>query len=296
MSRYGSLRFGIALVAPAASAPIADFVLASVTPALSEAEEKEITSFLEAAEQSPWFDDIPLDVARVRAASALRQASPGAAAPADATLEKLVQNGSELANAAVAEWITAFSPSPVQVYRTLAPRLGDAGPLQDPFKTAILGLATKWSSGQKADLLDAIAEEYVQGQVHDSVVRSTGLGEADADRVGDVVIRQYEAATNNDEREQVMGLWALLNPAPERVRSKLINRIYLPLLGEGKGAASIALGHFSLVRAAPSGSAQQRVKRAIRDAAEGQRDLSKRANRLLKEAGWVSKKRKWLPW
>lgn len=90
-----------------------------------------------------------------------------------------------------------------------------------------------------------------------------------------------------------MELWREVNPSPPQERRKLIDRVYIPLLGVGKTAAGIALTHFALVRDAPTQAAQDRVKKALGAAVRGDKDLERRAEKLLQDAGWISKKRRW---
>lgn len=284
------------LMAAAAPPTPAEYVLEAAPPALAAARAEAVESFAQATADSPWLDGLPREVARVRTACALHRTSPADnPPPTKETLEALVEDKSALADQGLSEWITVFRPPLPAVYQTLEPRLGDGQPLPGPLQAAISEVAPAWSPKVKADLLEAIAASYVAGEIEDSVVRATGLAEAEPVRAGQTLVQSYERASNNDERQRVIALWELVDPAPDRVRSNLIDRIFIPLLGEGKVATRIALARFSLVRHTPTKAAKERLKQAIRKAVAGDKELSKRADRLMKEAGWISKKRKFLP-
>lgn len=90
-----------------------------------------------------------------------------------------------------------------------------------------------------------------------------------------------------------MELWREVNPSPATERGKLIDRIYIPLLEGGKDATRIALSFFALVRDAAMQAAKDRVKKAIGAAVAGDKRLEKRAEKMLQDAGWLSKKRAW---
>ena len=142
-----------------------------------------------------------------------------------------------------------------------------------------------------ARLLDAIGPGFVKGELDDSVVEAAGLGDADADRATDALIVAYGVAGNKDERRAAMKLWQYVNSSPKEARSKLVNRIYLPLLKTGKGGAEVALAYFALVRDAPSQTARDKIKKALSDAAAGDETLAKRGSKVMQDAGWIPKKK-----
>jgi hypothetical protein len=276
--------------------PLSEHVLTSATKGLPVSPGEVIAGFLAAVESCAWLDATTREILRVRSACTLHRLSTRVEPPADEALAVLVANPNEGTDEALAEWIETFIPEPTRVFETLAPRLVDGQRPADVLREAIDKAAGNWSPAQKATLLRAVAEQYRDGDLHDSALRAAGIGDADPEEAAAVLVEAYESSTNNDQRGQVMALWSLVDPAPDRVRRILISKIYLPLLKEGKGATRIALDHFSLVRNAPSQAAQQRLKAAIRASAEGEAELARKADRLLRDAGWIASKRKWLWW
>lgn len=186
--------------------------------ALSAAGEEAVRSFLQAAEDSTWFDGIALHVVRVRSACALKSLSAADVAVPRESLDSLVADESAEATQALAEWVAAFSPSPVEVYPTMDSRIAAGQRLVDPLRRVVADAASTWSPDEKASLLEVIAEPYVEGQIDDSVVRAFALADAEPARAGKVIVSRYGAASNNDERERVMDLWNLVNPTPDSVR------------------------------------------------------------------------------
>jgi hypothetical protein len=76
-----------------------------------------------------------------------------------------------------------------------------------------------------------------------------------------------------------------------RCRRTLIDRVYEPLLHQGKGAAKIALDHFAVVRTPPSKAARNRIRAAITNAVKGDKALERRAKELQQDAGWIRRGR-----
>lgn len=281
--------------ASATPQPLSQYVLEHATVALQGAEVDAATEFLEAVEESGWIDATTQEILRVRCALAQRaHIGKEALSPKDETLETLLAAGEEEADRAVGEWLTGFEPGPLEAVRILAPRIADGARLGPPLRTAVEQAALQWTPKQKADLLAELAPRFVSGDIDESTIRAVALSDADAARATDILIERYEAATNKSERTAVMRLWDEVNPAPDHLRRRLITDIYIPLVELGKGGANIALTHFDLVRQPPSQALQDRVKKAIRAVAEGDKNLSKRAEKRLQDAGWVSKKRRWL--
>jgi len=275
---------------------LSEHVLTSAAWALPQVAADAVAWFSAAVEACPWLEAVTREILRVQSACALRRLSAGSGPPANESLSVLVANPSAATNDALAEWITTFVPKPTSVFETLAPQLADGRNPAGALRKALVEASRAWSPADKAALLRSVAEQYRDGELHDSTLRAAGVGEAEPDEAGAVLIATYESCKNNDQRRRVMVLWSLVDPAPDRVRRVLINRIYLPLLKEGKGATRIALDHFPLVRHAASQTAQQQLKAAIRAAADGEGDLAKRAEGLMRDADWITSKRKWLHW
>jgi len=273
---------------------MSEYVLRSAPAALLNAGEDDVTAFVDAAEESTWLDATTLEILRVRSALAQRRLLGDAATPPpESTLQALLAAEEDAADEAVAAWITGFEPEPLSLFELLEPRTRDQERLPSRLENAVNQTSTKWTPIQKAELFKVFAPALLRGELDMSVISAVSLSDADPERASDTLIEAFESVGNNDERRAVMDLWRAVNPAPENVRRRLIDRIYIPLLATGKGGAGLALTYFDLVRDAPYQNTMSRVKKAISTAVDGDRDLEKRAEKRLQDAGWISKKRRW---
>jgi hypothetical protein len=271
-----------------------EYVLAQAETPLASAQEDAVASFLEAAEESPWLDATALEILRVRCALARRRlVGAKAAPPQKATLMALVDAENEEGDEALAAWITNFAPEATIVFELLAPRIRDGARLPARLTRATQAASGTWTPRQKADLLATFVGPFLDGQLDESIIAAASLGDADADGATETLVAAYQAASNNEQRRAVMELWREVNPSPATMRRKLIDSIYIPLLEGGKDATRIALSFFALVRDAPTQAARDRIKRAVRAAVAGDKTLEKRAEKMLRDAGWISKKRVW---
>jgi hypothetical protein len=269
-----------------------EFVLGQMVRPFKEVRDASaVRDFAKAAENSAWLDEIDLQITRAWTACALQSLEPGTEPPLEqTTLEALVAAESEQTDDALAQWLISFQPAPGDAYVTLRPRVAGKRRLKDPLLTAVGEVATSWSPEDRAGLLAEMAPSYIKGQLADATVRAFELPGAEAAQAATILVENYKLASNEGRRRRMLALWELIRPATDSARRKLIERIYLPLLAEGKGAARIALRYFDLVRNLPPRVAQDRVRKAIQTAAAGDSELSKRADRLLQEAGWVKKR------
>lgn len=277
--------------APGDSDPIemSDYVLRNTIRPPGIARDDVVASFAQAAEESPWLTTVAHEVIRVRlAVAALRFPQHESVPIAESTTKALLADGSAAANGAIADWLRELQPEPMVVCRLLESRVRSGRPLDEPIRSALESASGGWSPGAKADILEKIGKEYVQGKVNDSVIKTFGLSDADPRRTGEVLVQCFEDSPSNLERERTVALWGLLSPIPDDVARTLINRIYLPLLSLGKGAVKIALSNFELVRHHPNKALKKKIKSAIIAGARGDQYLDKRAGRVLERAGWAT--------
>lgn len=276
--------------------PMAEHVLQATPRALGAATEAAIARFATAVDACGWLPPPAPEILGVEIACARRTRSVDAAAPAAAMLQALVTDASAAAFAALGQWIDVFEPEPLALYRLLAPHLHGGRALPNALSKPVQAAAAEWLPEQKADILQNVAAAYTEGLIHDTVIRGFGLPGADADRASATLVDAYQATSNNDQRGRLLDLWQIVSPAGTKAERLLVDQIFLPLLKEGKGATRIALDHFSLVQNVSTNAARERLKSGFKTAASAGDDLAKRAEWLLKNAGWISGKRKWLPW
>jgi hypothetical protein len=268
------------------------FVLKQMVRPLQEVSDSDVArAFAQSAEDSSWSQDFFLEVARTRAACVLKRLEPATArAVKQQTLTALVDNASPDTDAALAEWLDCFRPEPVQMYRALRSRFVSGAKLAEPLRGSVRQLASSWSPEEKTALLQRVSPDYLAESVVDTVLADLELAGADPDGATTALVDAYASAGNNDEREQVMKLWQVVQPVDDRALTKLISRIYIPLVREGKGAAKIALRFFGLVSSPPTENAKERIKRELNKAAQGDEGLKMQVTNRLEGAGWIEKR------
>jgi hypothetical protein len=288
------------LAAPQAASwpePMAEHVFGAIRRALASGSEEAFARFASAGDVSPWLAPPAPAILRVEVACAHRVRSRDAEPPSDDTLRTLIADESTLAAvSALGQWIDVFEPEPRALYRLLLPRWQGGRAMPKELGNRIQQASEQWSPEQKSEVLQDAAAAYTDGQVHDSVIRGFGLSGADPDRASAILVRAYQATSNNEHRSRLLDLWQIVSPAGAKAERLLVDKVFVPMLKQGKGATRIALDHFSLVQNIPTNAARERLKRGFKGGASGAGDLAKRAERLLKKAGWISGKRKWLPW
>src|SRR5205814_4600242 len=112
----------------------------------------------------------------------LRRHDPNVDPPTGATLSALTADVSTPALVALASWVEAFEPEPLELFGVLRPAWQEGQKLPDALRNAVSSRALGWSPEEKANLLDSITPSYTEGEVHDSVVRAAGLAEAGSER------------------------------------------------------------------------------------------------------------------
>lgn len=277
-------------VAAPASSPVQQFVIAQATRALATT--NAVDEFESALVES-WIDEPTRLLLRARVAvcrERLGQTSRDGFGAAE--LLSLKEQGTPEALSAVADWMQSYQPDPRTILLLVEPELA-AGEMLDPtVRSAVEAVVDRWSPEEKAEVFETLAPRYYTDGIGDQVLRLTQVQEADAGRVVEVLQTLFDSSGNNEQRERVLQLWAIARPAPERAQRTLGDRIFIPLLDKGKDAIRIALANFDLVQHA-SGSPRERLKRALKEATQGDSELGKRADRKMRDAGWLKQKKKW---
>jgi hypothetical protein len=159
-------------------------------------------------------------------------------------------------------------------------------------RDAVGEVADGWSADEKAMLFERLAPLHHTGEAGNTLLRLCHAQEADSARVAAVLLRLFEESGNNDARERVLQLWAIARPAAAPTQRTLADKIYIPLLGKGKDAIRLALTHFDLVQHM-TGNPRDRIKQALQEATRDDSELGKRADKRMREAGWIKRKKPW---
>ncbi|HEY3542956.1 MAG TPA: hypothetical protein VGK79_10475 [Gaiellaceae bacterium] len=90
----------------------------------------------------------------------------------------------------------------------------------------------------------------------------------------------------------MLQLWSTARPPAAAAQRLLADKVFIFLLGKGKDAVRLALTHFDLVQHM-TGNSRDRIKKALQDATRDDPDLGKRADKRMRDAGWIKKKKPW---
>jgi KAP family P-loop domain len=266
------------------------YVIAACNLALPTATAGDSESVITAATNSPWLDGNYKNLIALYGRAVQRTTDENIEVPVtDEQVIAILDLGVDAAPS-IASWLRAFKPSPNRMQAILGPwssRQSLSATLQDSIKQIVAG----WDDVKRRQLaLDATAA-FVHGEIGPSFMQSICLDELDPSVLAEGLADLFDSSANNVERERVMQLWRLIGPDNSNARRMLIDRVYIPLLRQGKGAVKIALDHFDLVRVPPYAATKDRVRAAINDGVRDDDTLKRRANGLLREANWTRRRR-----
>jgi hypothetical protein len=262
------------------------YVFASINLTFAAASATDIEATIEAVRGSTWLVQAHKDVL-VTYGLALQRTLGGEVTESVAVedLAPLLAIGRDAEPAFVA-WIRAFKPAPDSI-RQVFGDFSRERELASSVQAAIGSLAAGWTEDERRQLFKESAQGFVADQFGLALLTSTGLEDIDPSFAASELSRIFDDTNNNSERERVMQVWRRMNLTGDGARRILVDRIYIPLVRQGRGAAKIALDYFDLVQTAPSAAAQKRIRVAINDEVKGDDALKRRANQLLRDAGWI---------
>jgi hypothetical protein len=296
-ARVGSLVLAdleatVAAAVPAPYAPaVATYIEGEATRALREADS--LSEFGVAVNSSSWLAEPNKLILRARFAIAeARLALETSDNLSGEALVALKEQGTPEAFAALADWLRAFTPAPEVIVNLFDAENRSRTAIDASLRDAIGDVADSWRAGDKATLFESLAPLYHSGDTGDALLRLCHPQESDAGRVATVLQTLFEASSKNDERERVLQLWGLARPATTTAQRLLADKIYIPLVGKGKDAIRLALTHFDLVQHM-TGNPRDRIKQALQEATKDDADLGKRADKRMRDAGWIKRKKPW---
>ncbi|HET8893027.1 MAG TPA: P-loop NTPase fold protein [Gaiellaceae bacterium] len=279
-------------VVPAPYAPaVGTYVVGEATRALRDADE--LGDLAEAIGTSPWLDESNKLILRARLAIAeTRLGLETSDNLAGEELIELKNQGTAEGFAALGDWLRTFKPDPEVIIDLFETETRSRTAINAAVRAAVGEVADSWNAGEKAALFERLAPLYHSGEAGDALLRVGHAQEADATRVAAVLQQLFEASGNNDERERVLQLWSTARPPAATAQRLLADKVFIPLLGKGKDAIRLALSHFDLVQHM-TGAPRDRIKKALQDATRNDPDFGKRADKRMRDAGWIKQKKPW---
>jgi hypothetical protein len=263
---------------------------AAVSQGAVDADEEERSATIEALEASPWAAAHPPVVENLTlvlaAAKRLRVSGedPPYAAERIAELSREHRGSFE---AGLAAWLAHFRPAPADAAKALSPVLG--GRLGERLGTALTNYRRRLDRAGRLALLRPSIEVGGRRHLSKAMLRGLGIEEADPEAVAAMIVEAYDKATNNAERERVVGIWEAMAPVDSAARRELIRGVFLRLLGENHGAYDIARRHLALCADPPHGTKGELVEALGKAAPDKQR--GKKMEARMKQVGLPPRRR-----
>jgi len=285
-----SASLGQPITLDAGTERLPSYVLAAVNLAMGMATVTDAESTITAATNSPWLEESYKNLVVLYGRAVQRGHGEDIAGPlTEDQLAALMVVGPNAVPALVA-WVRAYKPPADLVRRVFGP-FSSQQDLDPGLQEGIRALVAEWDGDTKRQSFSIATSEFVRGEVGSSFVQAAQSDEIEPGLIAGQLSDLFDNAANNVERERLMQLWRLVRPEASTARRTLIDRVYIPLLRQGKGAAKIALDHFDLVRTPPSTATKDRIRAAISDGVRDDDALKRRANELLRDAGWTRRRR-----
>ena len=266
------------------------YVVSGVNLAIEQAVATDVEATVSAAAASPWLVPPYKNLITLYGRAVQRVTDEAVAVPLEAAEIAALLSIGIPAEPAISAWIRFFRPAPEvvgEVFRQYSTQRDLAQSLRD----AIRALAGDWTEDQRRSYFGDLAGAFVSGEAGLSLVSAAGFDAIQPTFMAAELARLFDDANNNTDRERVVQLWSTVGPTANDARRTLIDRVYIPLLRQGKGAAKIALDYFDLVRDPPSTATRDRMRAAINDEVKGDEALKRRANDLMRDAGWIRRGR-----
>jgi KAP family P-loop domain len=266
------------------------FVLDAANIALPSASATETELLIEAVSASGWLPAEPANAIVLHGRS--RQAMHDEEVLEPLPLGEIagVAALGEAGDPAIAAWVLAFSPPPDALYEALLTAT-NTRKLAVALAGAVGELAGGWTQPESEQFQTLVADGFAHEHGGLMLIALTRAGAPPQSFTATQLARLFDDSNNNAERERIMQLWQATAPKSDAARRTLIERVYEPLLHQGKGAVRVALDHFAVVRTPPSKAAGNRIRAAITNAVKGDKALERRAKELQQEAGWIRRGR-----
>jgi hypothetical protein len=258
---------------------------------LALADASESARLVEAVQASGWLSGATANAIVLQACS--RQARLGVDVEVPLNTDDLtgVALLGRPGEAALASWISAFGPTPQDVFDVLHAAPAARRPATELSK-ALGTVAKKWSKPQREAFDGLIAEGFFNEQTGLGLIAPTRCAAPPEQFTVRLLSELAKRAANNTLRSRVMALWVEFAPQSAVARRTLIGEIYEPLLSaNNKGSVKIALDRFELVADPPSKSVRNKVRGKLKQAVKSDKSLRRRAEQLMLQAGWVHRGR-----
>lgn len=274
---------------PAGSREEADAALVTrVRKSALLASSEKVKRILEAVpEVSSWLSDADQASMSMNAATALSAQGVERESPLELDELRALADESgvdESADEAISLWLATFAGTPEDAWRVVEPLVGR--PLSARTYAALSDFAQELDGNARFELVDKAVERATTDPVDASFLQAAHISEVSPQRFAKRLIEVFGEAEDASSQRAVMVLWQQFSPSGQGVPKRLVEDIYLPLIGSGDEGLDLAISFFGLV--ASVDGVRKKVRQALRDAARTKKQQS-RVDKRLVEAGWAKK-------
>lgn len=276
------------LLAPTPLAPapsyddVAPAVLRCVRESVGVATEDALRTIIDFEQPNGTVTSTQWSLSRIVAAAALKDRGVHVDSPLSvALLESLIGEGRQSAAPIVEVWLRSFAATPADIWTVVGPYTAAA--LRESFRQALERAVDGLRPTEQLELLDLALRQSQHHTVDRSLFAAIRWSEAPASYAAPRLIEMFAAAKDIAQRRNVLELWQQLAPSGQPTQRRLVEEIYLPLVGTGIGGFDLALSHFGLVQDVKG--VRRDVTAALTDAATKPEQVS-RLDRRLRDAKW----------
>jgi hypothetical protein len=155
--------------------------------------------------------------------------------------------------------------------------------LRESFRQALERAVDVLTPTDQLDLLDLALRRSQQHTVDRSLFAALRWSETPAVHAAPRLTEMFAAARDIAQRRNVLDLWQQLAPSGQPTQRRLVEEIYLPLVGTGIGGFDLALSYFGLVQDVKG--VRRDVTAALINAAKKPEQIT-RLDRRLRDAKW----------
>lgn len=236
--------------------------------------------------RSPSEEDLLLRIACLAVERDIEVRLPISARDLKGMYESCRSSDPQLVEDTVGVWIESMSPSNKEVWTVLETAV--YGHFSQRLSRSVRRYSEKLTPAERFDFLKPALAGLLDRGPSLRFLKAALLDSCDENSVADILERQYNSATNNDQRERIIEVYDAASLSEDSVRRELINTILLPAIDENKGSLRHVLSHMELLRDPPHGT-KGKIKEALsRQLAEYPR-YSKSYGKQLSEMGLLER-------
>jgi hypothetical protein len=266
------------------SATVEAAVLARVHEEAQNASPDALQRVLAASSETAWLSDAGRSNLQLVVANALHVHDQ--ATPAPLTIEELhtlvpLIDTETTVDETLALALEHFTETPEDAWRLVEP-LADRE-LPPLIRAALSEFAQRLGSAERFALIEPALQRAISQPIDRSFFEAARLSEVSAQKVAESLGQLFTDAHDETGWRAVLSIWQELGPTAQAPQRRLVDEVYLPLVGKGDIGLDVALSYFKLV--AGVDGVRKDVTDALREAAQTD-EQKNRIDERLRDAGW----------